>query len=205
MSEKKTTFKELKNGVTEAIHDGVYNKFDNTVHIEWNGVHLRIRNYLTLKDMVMFVRDVVSSSFNKETGEYLPEATDFAISCSILEYYVGIKIPKNIDEVYEVIYETDLMSSIMPFICRRQYDSMLNSITKKIEHIANSNIQALTKQVNEASYSIKSLADNLGEIFKTIDSDAMTKLITFIGDGSVDEYKIAKAFSEDMTQTLSEA
>lgn len=205
MSEKKTTFKELKDGVAEAISNGKYCKYDDTTPMEWNGVSLHIRKYLTLKDMVMFVRDVVSSSFDKETKEYLPEATDFAIKCSVLEYYAGIKTPKNIDDIYKIVYGTDLILYIMQRINRDQYNTILTSITKKVEHIAQSNIQAVIKQVDEASYSIKSLTDNLGEIFKNVDSETMSNLFTFIGDGSIDEYKIAKALSENMAPVLSEA
>ena len=135
----------------------------------------------------------------------VPEATDFAIKCSILEYYAGIKAPKNIDDIYKIVYGTDLILYIMQRISRDQYDTILTSITKKVEHIAQSNIQAVIKQVDEASYSIKSLTDNLGEIFKNIDSETMSNLFTFIGDGSIDEYKIAKALSENMAPVSSEA
>lgn len=205
MSEKKITFKDLKNAAETGVKEGLYHEIGGTTPFKWNGIELQIHNNLSLETMVMFVRDVVSSSFNKETSEFIPEATDLAVKCSILEYYAGIKIPKDVNGVYDLVYRTDIIDCILQYVNREQFCNITSAIAKKIEHIAAGNIEALNKQMNEAVANVNTLVNNTDKILGNINTEDISKLIAFIGDGSVDEYKIAKAFSENMTPALSEA
>ena len=60
---------------------------ENTVTEILNGtdnVEIHIAKTLTLHEMLLFVQEVVEACIDGETGEYLPEAYDFAIRAGVL-------------------------------------------------------------------------------------------------------------------------
>lgn len=189
MSEKKISVEEFRNAI-EA-------DFTPEVEIIWRGITLHIKKCLSFEAMLTFVSNVVSSCFEEKTGEYLPEIKDFATRCFILESYAGFDLPKSISEKYDLIYCSDIVSVIVQQVEQGQFNSMLNAIDRKIEHQAQSNIEALNKQMNEVVAGFTALEQNLSAIFGGIDNDTISKIAGAIANGSFDESKLVKAFTTD--------
>ena len=190
MSKEKFSIEDFNRIVTE--------NFDSTVDIDWKGLPFHIKKHLSLEEMIRFVRDVTLSCFAEKTNEYLPEIKDFAIRCCILESYAGFPLPESITEKYEIVYSSDIVTTIVQNIDHMQFNSILEAIDRKVEHQAQSNIEALNRQVSEAITKFYDLEESLSEIFNGIDNKTVSKIAEAIASGSFDESKLVKAFTENM-------
>lgn len=191
MSENKISIEELNKAIAE--------DFEPVIEVEWRGLTLRIKKHLSLEEMMTFVSNVVSSCFAANTNEYLPEIKDFTTRCCILENYAGIVLPKSLNEKYEMVYSCDIVSAVAQHIEPMQFNAMLAAIDRKIEHQAQSNIEAMNKQMNEVIAGFSALEKNLSGIFGGIDNETITKIAGAIADGKFDENKLVKAFTNNVS------
>lgn len=191
MSEKRISIEDYKKAVAE--------DFEPIVNVDWRGFTLHIKKCLSLEEMMTFVSDVVSSCFAENTNEYLPEVKDFSTRCCILENYAGFVLPKSLSEKYEMVYSSDIVSFVVQYVEHMQFNAMLAAIDHKIEHQAQSNIEALNKQMNEVVAGLSVLEKNLSGIFGGVDNETISKIAGAIADGSFDESKLVKAFTEDIS------
>lgn len=189
MSENRISIEELKKAVAE--------NFEPVVNVDWRGLTLHIKKCLSLEEMMTFVSDVVSSCFAADTNEYLPEIKDFSTRCCIMENYAGFILPKAIDEKYKIVYSSDIVSFVVQYVEHGQFNAMLAAIDRKIEHQAQSNIEALNKQMNEVIAGFDTLEKNMSNIFGGVDNETITKIAGAIANGSFDENKLVRAFTED--------
>lgn len=189
MSESRISIDEFKNVVAE--------NFEPVVEVDWRGLTLQIQKSLSLEEMLTFVNDVVSSCFAANTNEYLPEIKDFSTRCCILENYAGFVLPNSIGEKYDIVYSSDIVSFIVQYVEHGQFNAMLAAIDHKIEHQAQNNIEALNKQMNEIISGFDTLEKNLSGIFGGVDDETISKIATAISNGSFDENKLVKAFTEE--------
>lgn len=191
MSENNISIEELNKAIAE--------DFKPVVEIDWRGLTLHIKKCLSLEEMMTFVSDVVSSCFAANTNEYLPEIKDFTTRCCILESYAGIVLPKSLNEKYEMVYNCDIVSAVAQHIESMQFNAMLAAIDRKIEHQAQSNIEAMNKQMNELIAGFSTIEKNLSGIFGGIDNETITKIAGAIADGKFDENKLVKAFTNNVS------
>lgn len=191
MSENNISIEELNKAIAE--------DFKPVVEIDWRGLTLHIKKCLSLEEMMTFVSDVVSSCFAANTNEYLPEIKDFTTRCCILESYAGIVLPKSLNEKYEMVYNCDIVSTVAQHIESMQFNAMLAAIDRKIEHQAQSNIEAMNKQMNELIAGFSTIEKNLSGIFGGIDNETITKIAGAIADGKFDENKLVKAFTNNVS------
>lgn len=191
MSENNISIEELNKAIAE--------DFTPVVEIDWRGLTLHIKKCLSLEEMMTFVSDVVSSCFAANTNEYLPEIKDFTTRCCILESYAGIVLPKSLNEKYEMVYSCDIVSTVAQHIESMQFNAMLAAIDRKIEHQAQSNIEAMNKQMNELIAGFSAIEKNLSGIFDGVDNETITKIAGAIADGKFDENKLVKAFTNNVS------
>lgn len=186
---KKISINALEKCVKEAAGEPIVTK-------EWRGINVNIKVRLGLKEMMTFVDGVVKTCFTEDDNQYTPEVLDFAIRSSVLEMYANFTLPSNIEKQYELVYGCDVYSTILEAIDRSQFDAMLRAIDEKISHIAASNIEAVTRQVNDVYASLNALEERLSAVFQGIDKDAITGLVGAMADGKFDEEKLVQAYLE---------
>ena len=186
---KKISINALEKCVKEAAGEPIVTK-------EWRGINVNIKVRLGLKEMMTFVDGVVKTCFTEDDNQYTPEVLDFAIRSSVLEMYANFTLPTNIEKQYELVYGCDMYETILETIDRSQFDAMLRAIDEKIAHIAASNIEAVTRQVNDVYASLNALEERLSAVFQGIDNDAITGLVGAMADGKFDEEKLVQAYLE---------
>lgn len=161
--------------------------------VEWNGLSVIIRKNISLQEMVRFVERVSTLCFSGDSGEYLPEIQDFAIRCETLETYANFRLPDDIEERCKLVYCTDVYLTVISHVASEQYNSLLRAVAKKVKHQANSNIEAVVKQVNELVAKFSGLESDLNKLFSGIDADTINGIAGAIANGKFDEEKLAKA------------
>ncbi len=189
---KKLTVKELRQAIAS--------QEENTKTISWCGLNLKINHCISLENMFEFVDSVVKSCFNDEDNSFLPEAKDFAIRVYTVEFYSNISLPSSVQEKYNILYRTDLVNTIKDNIDDAQFHSILQSINEKISYIAQTNIEMITKQVNNLYESLNNLSEQFENIYKGVDETSLNKVINILGNGGFDEDKLVEAIISHSTK-----
>lgn len=186
---------------TKKISIGTFDKivkdtYTPTEVVEWNGTEVIIKRSLSFTEMITFVNNVVKTCFSSENGEYIPEVKDFIIKTCILDMYANFSLPDNIEHKYNLIYNSNAVQVVLNYINRQQFEEILQSIDDKIDHIAQANIEATTKQMNELYSSLNNLQSQFSEIFAGIKSEDMSGLLKAVSENKIDENKLVKAYVE---------
>lgn len=190
MAELTLTLEDYKNAISET--------YQPTVTIEYCGLGLRIKKHLSVEEMMTFVSKVVTTCFASDTGEYMPEIKDFAIRSAILEHYTELELPNELSERYDFVYQSEIVSCVVQHVDASQFDAMIEAINEKVEHLAQSHIKALNKQMSEAVSAFSALEKKISDIFSGIDNKTISNLVSAISNGSFDERKLVQAFKKDM-------
>lgn len=161
--------------------------------VKWHGLEISIKRRLSLSDMMRFVDYVVKSCFS-EDAVYLPEIRDFAIGCSIIEQYTNIDLPESVEDKYEAINGSDIVNVILEYVDMRQFNKILEAIDDKIDAIVQTNISAVTRQINSLYASIEELEKQFEAMFGDVTGEDVTNLIGAITNGKLDEEKLMDAY-----------
>lgn len=168
-----------------------------TETFDWNGVEVTVKKTLSLKEALEFVDSVVKSCFTEDTNTYMPEIKDFAIKTCILEKYANFTMPSNIEYQYALIYSTDAVERVLSYVNTQQFNEICRAISDKIDNIAQANIEAINKQMNELYNAFSDLQTHLGGLFNGINNDDIRAVAGAIANGTLDEEKLVKAYIEN--------
>ena len=162
--------------------------------LEWNGLKIKLRSIIDLEDMIMFVKYVVDSCFDAETGEYLPEIKSFALNSAILMFYTNIELPDDAKSQCGLLYGTDLFEHIFDsdIIDQEQLHSMVEAIDKKIDYLSASDAQRLPREFEDTANALTELLEHVEEIFGGINNADVAETIAGLSKGELDEEIIAR-------------
>lgn len=128
-------------------------------------VIIKIKNIITLPEMLSFVKEVVEACIDGETGEYLPEAYDFAIRTSVLTRYANFAMPTNLEKQYWLVYKTSAFSQVVEHIDECQFNDIIRAIDKKINFMLNIMSSAAVTKINEVISKFNEIAEAGGSFF----------------------------------------
>lgn len=194
MSEIKVSVDEFKKAVG--------NGFNEATDVKWRGLSIYVNKYLSLKQMLEFADSVTEGCFASDTGAYLPEVKDFAIRCAVLEYYGNFTLPSDVEDRYALAYGSDAFMIVLEHVDKYQYGELIMAIDKKIDNKAQSNIETITKQMNEIVYGLNDIEKNVSEAFRGVDGNAVSKIAEAIVDGKFDENKLVSAILEQRNSAV---
>lgn len=173
-----------------AFEKAVETDYETIIGVDWRGLKIIVKHCLTLNDTLTFVDSVVKSCFDKDNGIYLPEIKDFAIRSCIVEHYTNISLPANIEKRYDLLYHSDFLDEIIPYIDQSQFNAMVKAIEEKISHLAQANIEAVSRQMNDLYASLYNLRKQFESAFNGVGGEELNKLIATLSSGTLDEAKI---------------
>ena len=159
----------------------------------WNDLNVTIHRVLPLKDMMAFVERVARSCFDVDSGEYLPQAKDFAIRSNILDSYANFTMPKDLDLQYRFIYATDAVDFVLEHIDRRQFNEIVRSIDAKIEYNIRRNVEAMEKRVDDAVNAVMNFLRQFGGLMDGVTKEDVSNVVNAVSNDSLDEEKLVKA------------
>lgn len=175
-----------------ALTDAVNTMGDTETVVCWNGLEINVKRFLSLKEMSALVSKAVSDCINPDTGEYRPEMRDFSVGRCMLICYTNLSLPVNVEKQYELIVRSNLPEIISGYIDKGQWFSIETAINDKIEIMTDAHIAAVEKQLAEAA----AILNQVNELFSGVQNADLSKIVSAITEGRMDEEKLVKAYME---------
>lgn len=180
----------------------VKDTYTPTTTVEWHGQEIIVKRNLSFKEMMEFVDSVTKTCFTLSTNTYMPEVKDFAVKSNILEKYANFALPNNLEHRYELIYSSDAVETVLNCVSHQQFNEIMASIDAKINNLAQSNIEAMNKQMNELYTAFANLQSQMEGLFSGVKTDDFSALISAFGNGGLNEDKLVEAY---LAKTKSES
>lgn len=148
-------------------------------------VVFEVKKRLSLTEMIEFVNEVVESCVDTESGEYIPEAYNFALRCAILTKYANFTLPSNLERRYEVVYGTSAVEQALEYIDEAQFEDIRGAIDEKVSFMLDVISSAAVSKINEVVGKFAEIAQTSSDVFGGVDPEDMAKVmrgISKIGD-----------------------
>lgn len=96
--------------------------YEQPKYIMWHGKRIYITPLLEFKDFFDLVGDIVTHCV--KDSKVIVESVDFIFKAKSIEKYGNLSLPKDIDEQYRIIYDSDLVKTIFNEVNTEQLDSL---------------------------------------------------------------------------------
>lgn len=182
MSNKKHTIKTLMESIPE------FNT--NTTELKLEGdyfkdITLRIQYTLPLEDAVGFVKDVTATCVDDEQVEYMPELFDFAMRMYVLMYYANVDLSKDVKKAYRILYGTTIFEQVCECINPAQYDDLISSAEKRIEHWKNIISSSVAGKVSEMMSKLDEVMSSGREVMDAFNGDEFKSAVARLADAGI--------------------
>lgn len=185
---------EIKRITVEDLDKVIEDVCMSVAYLNWNGLELAVKRNILLEDVIEFVTSVTSLCFEEETNRYMPEVKDFGIRACLIDYYTNVDLPEDTGKKYSLLYETDLVQTVLNSIDMQQFNDIVRSIEESVSYIAKSNIDAVMKQIQEVSNLIEKFGSVFQESFGDLSQEDLVKVIGSITENGVNEEKLIQAY-----------
>lgn len=186
---------EIKNTINEIV-----NKIQPEMKvIEWNGIPITVRSFLTAAESTKLSYSASDICFTSDET-YLPEVYDFAIAITTIDVYTDLKVPELIEDQYKLVTQTDLVEKIIECIDIKQYEKIVKAIEERIDYRIETNINLMRKQAKEIFESANNLYTQIKDVFADINPEEFKGMISAFANGGIDETKIIKAYMDNQSE-----
>ena len=188
---KKITVSEFR----KAVNDN----FQNVVEYEWCGLPIAITKTISMKDALEFISEVVNACFSEDSLTYVPTAKDVAIRIMVIRKYTNISLPESYEDMYDLLYRSDIVSAVAEEINRSQFMTILQSIDENIDYIKSTNVSFANKQLDSAGDKLEELINTVSGLFEGVSSGDVKSLVSSIATGGINENKLVEAVIKQHT------
>lgn len=96
-----------------------------SVDYNWHGKMISIK-YMISKEEVFEMMRRIEKMCLKEDGNISTEFLDFAIKTGIVTYYALIELPMDVDDLYKLIYHSDIYDVVLANANKKQIESVVH-------------------------------------------------------------------------------
>ena len=197
--------KKKQNKVTvKALEDAVKGDMNETVTIEWHGIEIEVKKFLTLTEMMALVDSVTNACFDSG-AKFTPEIKDFVFRSLVVQLYTNLTLPSDLSKSYDILCQTDLFSTLLNTVNYEQVDNMIRAIEVKSTYLCNSNINLVNKQMADATKVFEELAKQMESITSGISQEDIVNISKALANGSVDPEKLMQAYMTEKYPTAAES
>lgn len=105
-----------------------------------DSVTIKVRKKIAFAEKMAMSRDIVllTSPQNGGVEGYIPMFYDLSVDVAILSYYTNLLLPQDLNELYMLVKETDLMENVMSIIgsdVKDVLDSTKETVANKINYL----------------------------------------------------------------------
>ncbi len=183
----------IKKISVNAFEEAVKDSYQPTSVIDWHGIELHIKRTLGLAEAMSFVDLCAGVCFGEDENGYMPEKLAFGIKTAIVSMYTNVSLPENVEKQYDLIYNSDIIPTVMSHINREQFDEINTAIHAKVKYRANARAEAFNRRIEELTSSLEGMGQQLGDIFSGVSKDDMNAIVGAMSNG-MDEEKLVQAY-----------
>lgn len=100
-----------------------------TDEIKWRSHNIKIKHTLSINEYLNVMQRIAQDCKVSGTENVVRiELIDFAIKTSIISAFSNVKLPENINDLYYIVYGTDLYDVICKNISKIQLESIISSV-----------------------------------------------------------------------------
>lgn len=166
-------------------------------------VEIIVHPFLSLRQTLTFIDNVVESCFDSETGDYLPELKDLSIGLNILMMYTNCNIPDDIEERYRLLYVINQCQDIIEVVNKNQFNDIMHIIDESIEYKKSLLANASIEKANSILNALQSANSELSSKFKEFEDMDMDKILkSLLSNGVINEEKLVNAVKQSQNKTV---
>lgn len=195
MSKKEKT---PKISVTEldkalAVSNGTETPYNETTTVAWNGVNIVVKKLIPVEEMIQFVLRGTNLCYNTETGEYMPELSDFMFRALFFEYYTNITTSTNVNKMYVEVMNDDLYNTVRPYVSGTQIADIVRGIDERIKLHNKLNVTRAEQELEKTLEDVTKVLDGLKQLSDSVSAEDVRNMFDAFSDSKIDEKKLVEA------------
>lgn len=95
---------------------------DSPTPVNWRGKVFHVWPLIERAMVSDTISEIISLCYNDRDGVMIPENADYAYRCCMINNYTDLTLPSDDDELYRLIYATDIYDTVMKHVNRAQAD-----------------------------------------------------------------------------------
>lgn len=99
--------------------------------VKWHSHDITIRPFLPVKEFLNTVRDILKDCRTPDNKVAL-ELLDYSIRANIITAYALVELPRDFDELYYIVYNSDLYDFVLDNSNKAQIESIINTVNRCI-------------------------------------------------------------------------
>lgn len=100
--------------------------------VTWHSSTIIVRQLLPIDEFVNTVREIIRGCIAPDGG-FAIELLDFVMRVKIVSAYAYIELPEELDDIYYIIYASDLFETVCSNINQSQLEAIKSTVSKAIE------------------------------------------------------------------------
>lgn len=188
----------------EKMDEIIRDYYPDTETVDFHGQELVVSRTIPFRTEIELVNSVIDACFDEETGAYLPEYLDFAMTSCIVAAFTNVRLPQDAEHRHRILYGTNLMEFVEPHISETQICAIECAIRAGIRARNDANVALFESRMNEASRTMLELSEKIAGIFDGVSKEDISAVLNAVGNGTIDEEKIARAVVREQNLTRGE-
>ena len=188
----------------EKMDEIIRDYYPDTETVDFHGQELVVSRTIPFRTEIELVNSVIDACFDEETGAYLPEYLDFAMKSCIAAAYTNLRLPQDAEHRHRILYGTDVVDCIVPYISAMQLSAIENAIRSGLRERNNANTALFEQRVGETVGAMEEISKKIAGIFDGVSKEDISAVLNAVGNGTIDEEKIARAVVREQNLTRGE-
>lgn len=102
--------------------------YKDTVDVNWHGKIIEVRTLLSQEEEIRTIHEIISLCVDDDDGSVAIELLEFYIRFKIICSYAKVSFPENLDDIYKLVYHSDLYKYVIDNVNSTQVNNIINSV-----------------------------------------------------------------------------
>lgn len=102
--------------------------YKDTVDVNWHGKIIEVRTLLSQEEEIRIIHEIISLCVDDNDGSVAIELLEFYIRFKIICSYAKVSFPENLDDIYKLVYYSDLFDYIAESVNKTQLNNIIQSV-----------------------------------------------------------------------------
>ena len=102
--------------------------YKDTVDVNWHGKIIEMKTLLSQEEEISVIHEIISLCVDDSDGKVNIELLEFYIRLVIICSYAKVSFPENSDDIYKLVYYSDLYKYVIENVNDVQVNNIINSV-----------------------------------------------------------------------------